>query len=70
MGTVLLVLGIAALAVLVYEFGQYRRAKKHGEEGMFDHSLPFVADGNLANEDRIGDEGAMDHIDPSDHPGV
>jgi len=70
MGTILVIAGVAALAVLLYEFGQYRRAKKHEQEGMFDQSLPFIADGHHTHEDQIGDQGAMDHIDPSDHPGV
>lgn len=69
-GTILLIGGIVVLAVLGVEYGLYRRAKRRADEGMFDHGLPFIADGHHAGEDRIGDEGAMDHIDPSDHPGV
>jgi hypothetical protein len=69
METILLIGGLAVLAVLGVEYGLYRRAKRRDHEHMFDQGLPFI-EGHHPGEDRIGDQGAMDHIDPSDHPGV
>lgn len=75
-GTILLIGGLALVAFLAVEYGLYRRAKKRADDGTLDSAtLPILflgSDhfGGHHGEDRIGDEGAMDHIDPSDHPGV
>jgi len=69
MGTILLIGGIAVLAVIGVELGLRRRANKRLEEGTFDQGVPFI-EGHHHGDTGADDVGAMDHIDPSDHPGV
>lgn len=70
MGTILLLGLVGVIAVLGVEYGLYRRAKKREQESMFDQGLPLVFHDTYPGEDRIGDQGAVDHVDSSDHPGV
>lgn len=70
MGTILLFGLVGVVAVLGVEYGLYRRAKKREQEGIFDQGLPLVFHDTHPGEDRTGDQGAVDHVDPSDHPGV
>lgn len=70
MGTILLIGGMAVLAVLGVEYGLYRRARKRQQEGMFDHGLPFIA-AHHPGDDMAADHRSLDHHvhGPMDHPG-
>lgn len=79
MGTILLIGGIALLAVLGVEYGLYRRAKRRRQEGTFDQGLPFIAHGHHPGDDIPVDHRATEHHahgnahgnphGPIDHPG-
>jgi|GEM_PF-4573606 len=61
MGTILLIGGVAVLALLGVEYGLYRRARKREQEGMSDHGLPFFA------AHRPGDDIAAADCSPDHH---
>ncbi len=69
-GTILLIGGIALLALLGAEYGLYRRARKREQEGMFDHGLPFIAAHRPGDDVAAADRAPEHHAHgPMNHPG-